>query len=104
MDAERGTKGQGRPFVTCPRSSAEAREVLRSKTRMQGARSLWLLSLGETRESDAPCKAQPVGRAEESAASCTETRAETKQGGKRFAVFHPTQAGADQAAANIAIT
>ncbi len=36
--------------------------------RMSGSPSLWLLSLGETRESDAPCKAQPVVPAEESAA------------------------------------
>lgn len=27
MGAERGAKGQGRPFVTCPRSGAGAREV-----------------------------------------------------------------------------
>ncbi len=27
MDAERGTKGQGRPFVTCPRSGTGARGV-----------------------------------------------------------------------------
>ena len=36
--------------------------------RMSGSPSLWLLSLGETRESDAPCKAQPAVPAEESAA------------------------------------
>jgi len=67
QDAERGTKGQGRPFVTCLRSSAGVRGVLRSKTRMQGWPSFWLLFLGQTRKSDAPCKAQPVVRAEESA-------------------------------------
>ncbi len=39
-----------------------------AKGRMPGSPSLWLLSLGETRESDAPCKAQPVVPAEESAA------------------------------------
>jgi len=50
-----------------PRSNAGARGVLRSKTRMQGWPSFWLLFLGHTRKSDAPCKAQPVGRAEESA-------------------------------------
>ncbi|CAD2265757.1 hypothetical protein PSEUDT2_00886 [Stutzerimonas stutzeri] len=36
--------------------------------RMSASPSLWLLSLGETRESDAPCKAQPAVPAEESAA------------------------------------
>ena len=51
-----------------PRSGAGGRGVLRSKTRMSGSPSLWLLSLGETRESDAPCKAQPAVPAEESAA------------------------------------
>ncbi len=50
-----------------PRSNAGARGVLRSKTRMQGWPSFWLLFLGHTRKSDAPCKAQPVGGAEESA-------------------------------------
>ena len=91
MDAERGTKGQGCPFVTCPRSNAGVREVwsCSGQTRMQGAPSLWLLSLGETRESDAPCKAQPVARAEESAAPFSGIGAQ--QGGKRCAVFHPTE-------------
>jgi hypothetical protein len=38
-----------------PRSSAGAREVERSETRMSGALSLWLLSLlREQRESDSP--------------------------------------------------
>ncbi len=50
-----------------PRSNAGARGVLRSKTRMRGWPSFWLLFLGHTRKSDAPCKAQPVGGAEESA-------------------------------------
>jgi len=91
MDAERGTKGQGCPFVTCPRSNAGVREVWSrsDQTRMQGAPSLWLLSLGETRESDAPCKAQPVAPAEESAALFAGIGAQ--QGGKRCAVFHPTE-------------
>lgn len=35
---------------------------------MSGWPSLWLLSLGQTRESDSPCKAKPVGGAEESVA------------------------------------
>ncbi len=70
QDAERGAAGQGCPVVTCPRSNAGVRAVwLRSRqTRMMGSPSLWLLSLGETRESDAPCKAQPVIRTEESVA------------------------------------
>ena len=89
MDAERVTKGQGCSFVTCPRSGAGVREVwARSdQTRMSGSPSLWLLSLGETRESDAPCKAQPVARAEESAVPDTNLHATS--GGKRYAVFHP---------------
>ncbi|GBC55410.1 hypothetical protein PSNTI_08650 [Stutzerimonas stutzeri] len=62
------SEGTGTSLRDGPRSSAGGREVLRSKTRMSGSPSLWLLSLGETRESDAPCKAQPVVRAEESAA------------------------------------
>ena len=37
-------------------------------TRMPGWLSLWLLSLGQTREIDSPCKAKPVDWAEESAA------------------------------------
>src|SRR5690606_6026111 len=53
QDAERGTKGQGRPFVTCPRSGTGRREPRRSRGRMSGALSLWLLSLSrEQRESD----------------------------------------------------
>ncbi len=68
-----------------PRSNAGAREVLRSKTRMQGWPSFWLLFLGQTRKSDAPCKAQPVVHAEESAAvhmsgsASTASRARTRR-------------------------
>jgi len=56
MDAKRGTKGQGRPFVTCPRSNAGVRGVWShsDQTRMQGWPSFWLLFLGQTRKSDAP--------------------------------------------------
>ncbi len=61
-------EGHGWPFVACPWSGTGARGPRRSRGRMQGSPSLWLLSLGETRESDAPCRAQPVVRAEESAA------------------------------------
>ena len=46
-----------------------------AKGRMQGSPSLWLLSLGETRESDAPCEAQPEGGAKESAAPHRSTQA-----------------------------
>ncbi len=60
-----------------PRSNTGAREVLRSKTRMQGWPSFWLLFLGQTRKSDAPCKAQPVGRATESTATYMSGRAST---------------------------
>ena len=52
MDAERGAKGKGRPFVTYPRSGTGRREPRRSRGRMSGWPSLWLLSLGQARESD----------------------------------------------------
>ncbi len=58
-----------------PRSSTGAREVLRSKTRMQVWSSFWLLFLGHTRKSDAPCKAQTAVPAEESAAPHSDARA-----------------------------
>ena len=62
------SEGTGTSLRDGPRSSAGGREVLRSKTRMSGWPSFWLLFLGQARKSDAPCKAQPVVRAEESAA------------------------------------
>ncbi|ACO81279.1 hypothetical protein AvCA_52040 [Azotobacter vinelandii CA] len=62
QDAERVTKGQGRPFVTCPRSGAGAREPRRSRGRMTGR----AFSLRGQRESDSPYKAKPVVSAEES--------------------------------------
>ncbi len=43
-----------------PRSSTGAREVLRSKTRMQGWPSFWLLFLGHSRKSDSPSRAKPM--------------------------------------------
>ena len=46
-----------------------------AKGRMPGWPSFWLLFLGHTRKSDAPCKAQPVVPAEESAASYKATYA-----------------------------
>jgi len=67
------SEGTGTSLRDGPRSSAGGREVLRSKTRMSGWPSFWLLFLGpggapQARKSDAPCEAQPVVRAEESAA------------------------------------
>ncbi|KGK81789.1 hypothetical protein DP64_15090 [Stutzerimonas degradans] len=69
---------------------------------MKGRVFFCLLFFARAKKSDAPCKAQQKVPAEESAAPDTNLHASI--GGKRFAVFHPTQAGADQAAANIAIT
>ncbi len=43
-----------------PRSSTGGRGVLRSKTRMQGWPSFWLLFLGHTRKSDSPSRAKPL--------------------------------------------
>ena len=43
-----------------PRSSTGGRGVLRSKTRMQGWPSFWLLFLGHTRKSDSPSRAKPM--------------------------------------------
>ncbi len=65
MDAERGAKGQGRPFAACPRSSAGAREVWprSGQTRMLGCPSSCLLLLGQARRSKAPGGAQPEGAA-----------------------------------------
>lgn len=65
MDAERGAKGQGRPFAARPRSSAGAREVWprSGQTRMLGCPSSCLLLLGQARRSKAPGGAQPEGAA-----------------------------------------
>ncbi len=43
-----------------PRSSTAGRGVLRSKTRMQGWPSFWLLFLGHSRKSDSPSRAKPM--------------------------------------------
>jgi len=43
-----------------PRSGAGAREVLRSKTRMLGWPSFWLLFLGHSRKRDSPSRAKPL--------------------------------------------
>ncbi len=55
-DAARGVKGHGWPLYAGPRSGTGRREVWRRsrQTRMSGWPSLWLLSLGQTRESDSP--------------------------------------------------
>jgi hypothetical protein len=61
--------GPGMALRSVPPERRWSEGTLRAaKGRMPGSPSLWLLSLGETRESDAPCKAQPVVPAEESAA------------------------------------
>ena len=53
------SEGTGTSLRDGPRSSAGGRGVLRSKTRMSGWPSLWLLSLGQARESDSPSRAKP---------------------------------------------
>ena len=96
MDAARGVKGRGRPrygwpLYAGPRSVDGVREVERSETRMQGQAFLltflaseksespsWAKPMlpparpiecaHETKASQAPCRAQPVVSAEESAA------------------------------------
>ena len=49
MDVARATMGQGWPFVACPWSGDGRREPRRSRGRMVGCPSLWLLSLGQAR-------------------------------------------------------
>jgi hypothetical protein len=89
MDAERGTKGQGRPFVTCPRSDAGVRGVWShsGQTRMQGWPSFWLLFLGQTRKSDAPREAQPVLPAEESVTPGAQIHATPVENAARFSTL-----------------
>lgn len=79
------SEGTGTSLRDGPRSGAGGREVLRSKTRMSGWPSFWLLFLGQARKSDAPCKAQPVVRAEESAARPNRPPKPTTE------ALHPTQ-------------
>jgi len=71
------SEGTGTYLRDGPRSSAGGREFCVANrgrlARMSGWPSFWLLFLGpggapQARKSDAPCKAQPVVRAEESAA------------------------------------
>ncbi len=63
-DARHGCRarsdGPGMALRDDPRSSAGGREVLRSKTRMQGWPSFWLLFLGHSRKSDSPSRAKPM--------------------------------------------
>ncbi len=67
MDAERGTMGQGRPIVTAPGAAPERGKSERSEDPYAGVPSFAYFSWA-SKKSKAPCKAQPVGRAEESAA------------------------------------
>ena len=79
------SEGTGTSLRDGPRSGAGGRGVLRSKTRMSEWPSFWLLFLGQARKSDAPCKAQPVVRAEESAARPNRPPKPTTE------ALHPTQ-------------
>ena len=49
MDVARATMGQGWPFAACPWSGDGRRESRRSRGRMSGCPSLWLLSLGASK-------------------------------------------------------
>jgi hypothetical protein len=99
MDAARGlgappTMGQGWPFAAGPWSVTGAREPRRSRGRMEGQAFL-LTFFGAGRpafeKSESPCKAKPVGGAEESAASDARIRATS--GEKRSAVSHSRSPG-----------
>ncbi len=65
-DARHGCRarsdGPGMALRDAPRSSAGGRGVLRSKTRMLGWPSFWLLFLGHSRKSDSPSRAKPMPR------------------------------------------
>jgi len=58
MDVARAAMGQGWPFAACPWSGDGMREPRRSRGRMVGCPSLWLLSLGQARESDSPVRGE----------------------------------------------
>ena len=58
MDVARAATGQGWPFAACPWSGDGTREPRRSRGRMVGCPSLWLLSLGQARESDSPVRGE----------------------------------------------
>ncbi len=89
MDAARAAMGHGWPFAAGPWSVTGVREPRRSRGRMEG--QAFLLTFFAFEKSESPCKAKPVGGAEESAASDARLRATS--GGKRSAVFHPTTLG-----------
>ncbi len=57
-----------------PRSSTGGRAVLRSKTRMQGWPSFWLLFLGHARKSDSPSRAKPMPQPTRPTAVTTRTQ------------------------------
>ena len=57
-----------------PRSSTGGRVVLRSKTRMQGWPSFWLLFLGHARKSDSPSRAKPLPQPTRPTAVTTRTQ------------------------------
>ncbi len=65
-DARHGCRarsdGPGMALRDAPQSSAGGREVLRSKTRMLGWPSFWLLFLGHSRKSDSRSRAKPMPR------------------------------------------
>ncbi len=61
MDAARAAMGQGWPFAACPRSDDGAREPRRSRGRMMGWPSFWLLFLGQTRKSNSPERGEMKG-------------------------------------------
>ncbi|RRW38296.1 hypothetical protein EGJ44_04130 [Ectopseudomonas oleovorans] len=60
MDVARAAMGQGWPFAACPWSGDGARKPRRSRGRMVGCPSLWLLSLGQARESDSPVRGETL--------------------------------------------
>ncbi len=79
MDAERGTKGQGRPFVRGrlarpPERHRSEGSLAAGQTRMSGWPSLWLLSLGQTRESDSAGGPKPEVSAHSVSAVITEVQ------------------------------
>lgn len=69
MDAARGLQGPWMALVSLPPKRHRSEGSLAAgQTRMLWWPSLWLLSRGQTKESDSPCKAKPVGGVEESMA------------------------------------
>ncbi len=87
-------KGPRMALVSRPLERRWSERTLRAaQGRMQGRVFFCLLFFApggdpRAKKSEAPCKAQPVARAEESSTSATSVRA--THGGKRCAVFHPT--------------